>query len=258
MTLVLNIPAFRLDVFDGETRIASYSVAVGLPRYRTPTGEFVLSEITWNPWWYPPNSQWARHEKITPPGPVNPMGKVKLHLGGSVFLHASPFESSIGSAASHGCARMLPADAIGLAKMIQQRKGSSITEGAVDSLIGSWHGTRVVSVPGGVRTKIEYRLAEVRQDSLFLHPDIYRVGKAGHGTEALRALAKAGYDTTNVDRNVLRAAVRQSRSKHVSVPIVLRANDVGTPLMRMRRTPDIFDGERRLSPFYTHHIIRTR
>lgn len=255
---MLNIPAFRIDVFDGATRIASYAVAVGLPPHRTPSGDFVLSEITWNPWWYPPDSKWARNEKITPPGPGNPMGKVKLHLGGSVYLHASPFDASIGRAASHGCARMFAADAIGLARMVQERKGSAITDDAVDSLIGSWDRTRVVSVPGGVKTKIEYRLAEVRKDSLLLHPDVYRLGKVDRETEALRALAKTGYDTTTVDRNVLRIAVRQSRAKRVSLPIMLHADAVGTALIRMRRTSDIIDGERRLYPSHRTHIIRTR
>lgn len=271
LTLVLNIPAFRLDLFRGETRVTSYVVAVGLPRYRTPVGDFVLTDITWNPWWYPPDSEWARHEKITPPGSSNPMGKVKLHLGGRVYLHASPFSASIGRAASHGCARMLPADAIALARMIQQRNGSAIAEAAVDSLIASWDRTRVVSVPGGVRTRIEYRLIEVRQDSLLLHPDIYRLGKANREIEALRALAQTGYDTTEVDRNALRFAVRQSRSKGVSLPIIAILGkrgaevfddrmylDVGTLLMKIRGRPDIIDSERRLHPFYGLHIIRAR
>ena len=219
LTLVLNIPAFRLDMFNGEASVASYTVAVGLPRYRTPVGDFVLTEITWNPWWYPPDSKWARHEKITPPGPANPMGKVKLRLGGSIYLHASPFTTSIGSAASHGCARMFPADAIALARAVQQGTGSAITDAAVDSLITSWDRTRVVPVPGGVRARIEYRLVEVRGNSLLLHRDVYGLGKGNRETEALRVLDLAGYDTTKVDRDALRRTIRESKKRSVALPI---------------------------------------
>lgn len=35
-------------------------------------------------------------------------------------------------------------------------------------------------------------------------------------------------------------------------------DDVGTLLMKMRGSPDIIDSERRLHPFYGHHIMRAR
>ena len=67
LQLDLNVPAYRLDVYSGSERIRSYDVAIGAPEYPTPVGEFAVTEITWNPWWTPPPSEWARDERLTRP-----------------------------------------------------------------------------------------------------------------------------------------------------------------------------------------------
>jgi murein L,D-transpeptidase YcbB/YkuD len=224
LSIEVNVPAQRLDVMKGKNRLISYSIAVGLRRYPTPIGDFAVTKITWNPWWYPPNAYWARKEKITPPGPTNPMGKVKMLIGGSVYLHASPFVASIGTAASHACARMLPDDAVALAKLVQTTTKAEIQPASVDSLLATWDDTREIDLPAGVPVRIEYRLAEVRSDSLLLHPDIYR-RRDNVEHAALAALAASAYDTSLVDRSALRALVRRGRTEHVRRPVkdVLKA-----------------------------------
>ena len=219
LSLELNIPAMRLDVRRGGGLVRTYTVAVGLRTYTTPVGNFSLSEITWNPWWFPPASDWARKEKITPPGPSNPMGKVKLHLGGALYLHATPFESSIGRAASHACIRMRTQDAVSLARLVQSATGARISDAEVDSLIARWNETRVVDLPAVVSARLIYQLAEVRNDSLLLHPDIYRRREGNAQAEALRVLAEAAYDTTRVDAATLEKLVQKARSEHAGAPV---------------------------------------
>ena len=68
MEIVVNIPAGRLDVLQGGERIRSYPVSVGLPRHATPTGQAGIQRMVWNPSWTPPDSEWARRERVTPPG----------------------------------------------------------------------------------------------------------------------------------------------------------------------------------------------
>ena len=63
-------------------------MAVGERRYPTPLGASQVTHITWNPWWYPPRTEWARNDTIHAPGDLNPMGRVKLQFGGLYFLHA--------------------------------------------------------------------------------------------------------------------------------------------------------------------------
>ena len=42
LRLVVNIPAYRLDVFDGDRLVTSYPVTVGQPHEPTPSGRFHL------------------------------------------------------------------------------------------------------------------------------------------------------------------------------------------------------------------------
>ena len=218
MSLRLNIPAYRLDVLDESTVVASYGVAVGMRRYRTPVGAFAVHRIVWNPWWVPPKSWWARKDTVTPPGPSNPMGRVKLLIGGPYYVHGTPIAASIGSAASHGCIRMRNEDAIALARRLQARAGAGPDDDELLYLLADTVSV-FVDLTEPVPVDIRYAVAELRGDTLLLHPDVYR--RTGGRTQeaAMLVLAGASHDTTQVRRRVLSAAVRRARSHHVAIPL---------------------------------------
>jgi murein L,D-transpeptidase YcbB/YkuD len=215
--LTLNLPAFRLDVRQGDEFVRTYRVAVGMPKYPTPRGSFSVTHIEWNPWWIPPDRAWARRERVTPPGPKNPMGKVKLHFRPLYFLHGTAVVSSIGTAASHGCIRMRNEDAVDLALLVHVSGGSPLPNETLDSLLRG-RATRVVELARPVPLAIDYRLVEVRGDSLLFHPNIYRL-RDWRVADALVALAWAGLDTTSIRRPLLDRAARESRRSPGSIPI---------------------------------------
>ena len=62
--------------------------------------------------------EWARGREYTPPGPNNPMGRVKLFFMPLYFIHGTPERESIGTPASHGCVRMKNADIIELFDLV--------------------------------------------------------------------------------------------------------------------------------------------
>jgi hypothetical protein len=217
LRLELNVPAFRIDVWRDGARSSSFPVAVGAPRYPTPRGDFAITEITWNPWWYPPPSEWAREDTVTPPGPRNPMGRVKLRLDAAYYVHGTPLEQSIGSAASHGCIRMLNADAIALARQLQESAGMAMTDGELELLLAS-RTTRLVMLPDSVSVAVVYRTAEVFNDTLSLHPDVYQL-KADRTGEAVGALRAAGLDSAQIDERILAVLLRASRARAVHVSL---------------------------------------
>ena len=90
----------------------NFRVATGQSIYPTPLGRFEI-QVKWrNPWWYPPNSRWARGQKPIPPGPNNPLGTRWMGLSSpGVGIHGTPNPASIGYSVSHGCIRMYIADA---------------------------------------------------------------------------------------------------------------------------------------------------
>lgn len=212
LRIEINVPAFRLDVRDDAQVLRSFPVAVGMRGYPTPTGEFTIAEVEWNPWWRPPGSDWARNDTVTPPGPRNPMGKVKMPFGRALYLHGTPVPSSIGKAASHACVRMHNADAITLGKLVQAYAGADLSDAGTDSIIQRWRPTRTVKLPAPVPLRIVYRLVELHGDELVFYPDVYRRGRDRVETDALAVLASAGFDTATVDRALIRrvasAAVR--------------------------------------------------
>jgi lipoprotein-anchoring transpeptidase ErfK/SrfK len=89
-----------------------FGVAVGQSAFPTPRGLFRIIEKQRNPWWFPPDSPWAKGLKPIPPGPGNPLGTRWMGLNVSgVGIHGTPDAASIGYSASHGCIRMRIPDA---------------------------------------------------------------------------------------------------------------------------------------------------
>jgi lipoprotein-anchoring transpeptidase ErfK/SrfK len=98
---------FVLNLYIDGKLFKQYPVAVGMPAYPTPTGDFVVTERIENPTWTPPNSPWAAGLEPVPPGANNPLGTRWIGTSASlVGIHGTPSDSSIGTAASHGCIRM--------------------------------------------------------------------------------------------------------------------------------------------------------
>jgi lipoprotein-anchoring transpeptidase ErfK/SrfK len=110
--IVIQRASNRL-AFYVEGRLArTFGVATGQSRYPTPVGQFSIVVMWRNPWWYPPNSDWARGASAIPPGPGNPLGTRWMGLSASgVGIHGTPDSASIGYSVSHGCIRMRIPDA---------------------------------------------------------------------------------------------------------------------------------------------------
>ena len=112
--ILINIPEYRLYFFQGDDSIKAYPVCIGLPTWRTLTGEFSITHKIKNPTWYMPDAI-AEKEKvkkeIVPPGPLNPLGDFWIgtdlrHTG----IHSTIIPMSIGRTLSHGCVRLYPED----------------------------------------------------------------------------------------------------------------------------------------------------
>ena len=110
--IVIRRGSNRLYLYKGMLFQRVFGVATGQSIYPTPLGRWSVVVKWRNPWWYPPNSDWAKGEKPVPPGPGNPLGTRWMGLSASgVGIHGTPDDASIGYSASHGCIRMHISDA---------------------------------------------------------------------------------------------------------------------------------------------------
>jgi lipoprotein-anchoring transpeptidase ErfK/SrfK/methionine-rich copper-binding protein CopC len=111
-SIIIDRSERKLYLYDGDTLVKTYRVAVGQPQYPTPTGSYRIINKTRNPTWTPPPSPWADGLEPVPPGPDNPLGTRWMGLSAPhVGIHGTYASSSIGTAASHGCIRMHVRDA---------------------------------------------------------------------------------------------------------------------------------------------------
>ena len=105
--IVIRRGSNHLYLYRGMKPWRTFTVATGQAIYPTPLGRFQIVVKWENPWWYPPNSPWAKGAKPIPPGPGNPLGTRWMGLSSpGVGIHGTPDSASLGYSASHGCIRM--------------------------------------------------------------------------------------------------------------------------------------------------------
>jgi len=220
----LNIPSMKLTVYEGEDVIETYPIAVGMPGFDTPTGAFSISHAEWNPWWHPPtHREWARNEVPTPPGPNNPMGRVKLFFMPLYFIHGTPDGESIGTPASHGCVRMRNTDVVALARLIHERAAPQLSAAELERLAARPGATRRVNFQEQIEVVIRYDVVVVEGSEIFAYPDVYS-RNAIHTESVYQALMAAGYDVSGVRSADVRRFVDQAKDQ--KAPLVMKLEDV--------------------------------
>jgi lipoprotein-anchoring transpeptidase ErfK/SrfK len=114
--VVVNKASTSVTLYERLKPVRTYQVAVGSAGYPTPSGRFAIQNKQVDPVWNVPNSDWAGElaGRSIPPGPQNPLKARWMGIYGGAGFHGTADIGSIGSAASHGCVRMLIPDIIDL------------------------------------------------------------------------------------------------------------------------------------------------
>jgi lipoprotein-anchoring transpeptidase ErfK/SrfK len=108
---------FKLRLFKNLKLAKTYGVAVGMPEYPTPTGQWTIANKAVNPTWTAPNSAWAgayRNEVVEGGSAENPLKARWMGIVDGIGIHGTGAPGSIGSRASHGCIRMTVPDVVDL------------------------------------------------------------------------------------------------------------------------------------------------
>jgi lipoprotein-anchoring transpeptidase ErfK/SrfK len=115
--LTVDRTGLKLRLFKRLRHRKTYGIAIGAAGFDTPSGTFRIQSKQVNPAWHVPNSAWAGSlagQTIPGGAPNNPLKARWLGVNGSVGIHGTAEEWSIGTRASHGCIRMRVADVIDL------------------------------------------------------------------------------------------------------------------------------------------------
>lgn len=217
--LVLNVAGNRLHVYEDGVRTRSYTVSVGLPGYETPSGEYRISEVIWNPWWHPPDSEWARGRKPESPGPNNPMGRVKMYFAPLLYIHGTPEAEALGDPASRGCVRMRNSDVIELTHLVHRYATPDIEPELLQRLEASPTLTRSIRPRTPVRFTSHYHVAAVENGFLIIYPDIYGLMKEQVRDQAELTLAEHGVDLESVNQEHIERLVEKSGTRRVAISL---------------------------------------
>jgi lipoprotein-anchoring transpeptidase ErfK/SrfK len=155
-SVVVDVSDRALYVMSGQRVVRSYPVSVGEAGYDTPTGQFTIRRMIWNPDWRPPASAWARDKKYEAPGsPGNPMGRVKMFFRDPDFyIHGTGLTSSLGNARSHGCVRMRNIDVVELARLVMVNGGDPKNDQWFQETIAQKDDMRAVTLPTPVTVRV--------------------------------------------------------------------------------------------------------
>jgi lipoprotein-anchoring transpeptidase ErfK/SrfK len=105
--IVVSLGQFTLRLIRDGKVVKTYPVAIGQAAYPTPTGDYEIIQKQVDPTWFPPDSPWAKGLGPIPPGAGNPLGTRWIGTSApAIGVHGTYADSSIGTAASHGCLRM--------------------------------------------------------------------------------------------------------------------------------------------------------
>jgi lipoprotein-anchoring transpeptidase ErfK/SrfK len=129
MRLEVVLSARELHVYRNGQRVETHPVAVGSEEWPTPTGEWEINQVIWNPRWIPPEQEWAKDEEVKEPGdPENPLGRAQLVYRAPNSIHGTNQPESLGRAVSHGSIRVSNEVAVSLARQAMEAGGAGRDE----------------------------------------------------------------------------------------------------------------------------------
>lgn len=217
----VNIPATELTLYENGKPLFVKPIAIGQGVYPTPEQESHIKKIEWNPWWYPPPAEWAKNDKVTPPGPGNPLGLVKMPLSDAILFHGTNKEKSVGRPASHGCMRMFNADAVEMAWYLQSHFSEQKDPALRELYQKKGKQTFVVKLDPPVPVRLVYKPLVVKEGKLVFYPDYYRrlKGKKAAREAILAAIASSPDAPKEIDEEKVNELAAHWPPRGTEVPI---------------------------------------
>lgn len=182
--IVINAPAFRLDVFENGKLIKSYQIGIGYPEFPLPTGMRTANATIFNPTWTPPNEPWVESprskvkigEKVAAGSKLNPLGLVKIPIGSPSLIHGGKSPVQLGGFASHGCVGLTNAQAIDLSKRLAALGGVEITDRQIEKYRQKRSATKNIALQQPIPVELRYETIVVEDGKLYIYRDVYERG----------------------------------------------------------------------------------
>jgi lipoprotein-anchoring transpeptidase ErfK/SrfK len=195
--IVVNAPAYRMDVFENGQLVKTYKVGIGYPEFPLPTGLRKASTIIFNPTWTPPDEPWVESpnskvkvgQKVEAGSPLNPLGPVKIPIGLPSLIHGGKSAAKLGSFASHGCVGLTNTQVQDVARMMAKIGGAELTDEDMATYAKNRKETKEVKLERPVPVELRYETIVVEDGKLYIYRDVY--DRDTNTEENLRAVLAA-------------------------------------------------------------------
>jgi lipoprotein-anchoring transpeptidase ErfK/SrfK len=235
--IVVNIPAFRMDVFANGSLVKSYKIGIGYPQFPLPQGLRKAEMIIFNPTWTPPDSPWVDTMNVTPGEVIgagskqNPLGPIKIPIGSPSLIHGGKPLAKIGTFASHGCVGMTNAQVKDFARVLADASHTVLTEETMSAYLKKRTKTRTVALGQLIPVELRYETIVFEEGKLHIYRDVY--DQNTNTEENLRAVFAANgvsFDTLGEQERAqvleaLNAMSRHPKKQATAKPIPTTAND---------------------------------
>jgi lipoprotein-anchoring transpeptidase ErfK/SrfK len=178
--VVVNAPAYRMDVFENGQLVKSYKVGIGYPEFPLPTGTRKASAIIFNPTWTPPDEPWVESsnkvkpgEKIEAGSKLNPLGPIKIPIGLPSLIHGGKSPAKLGGFASHGCVGLTTPQVQNFASTLAQMSGTELTDEQIAAYAKTPKETKDVKLSRPVTVELRYETIVVEDGKLHIYRDVY-------------------------------------------------------------------------------------
>ena len=178
--VVVNIPAFRMDLFQDGSLVKSYKVGIGYPEFPLPQGLRKAQQIIFNPTWTPPDSPWVAKMKNVSPGETveagdkdNPLGPIKIPIGLPSLIHGGKSPAKIGKFASHGCVGLTNVQIKDFATMLGQISNTPDVPTRMATYLENKEKTHTVKLNQTVPVELRYETIVIEDGKLHIYRDVY-------------------------------------------------------------------------------------
>ncbi|MCA1591485.1 MAG: L,D-transpeptidase [Acidobacteria bacterium] len=194
--IVVNTPAYRMDVFDGGKLVKSYKVGIGYPEFPLPQGQRKAQTIIFNPTWTPPDEPWVEGsgkvkvgQKVEAGSKLNPLGPIKIPIGSPSLIHGGKSPAKLGTFASHGCVGLTSPQVQDFALVFAKIGGAQLTLEDVKAYAAKPTETKNLKLDNAVPVELRYETIVVEDGKLHVYRDVY--DKGTNTEENLRAVLEA-------------------------------------------------------------------
>ncbi len=179
--IVVNAPAYRMDIFRSGQLVKSYKIGIGYPEFPLPTGLRTAKTIIFNPTWTPPDEPWVKGEfqpgkKVEAGSKKNPLGVLKIPIGLPSLIHGGKVPGRLGTFASHGCVGLTNALVQDFASEIAKLSGTELTPQQVKAYEQKRSETEEVNLAQPLPVELRYETIVVEDGKVHIYRDVYEHG----------------------------------------------------------------------------------